>query len=285
MKNILIAGYQGYSKVSQVENFVQSFKNVRRNQDELVVAYAGKRTAINDYLDSFDWVTTIKMKPTLNHKYVDRFKWYSDILSESEAERALCCDFTDVIFQENPFKWMEINQTKDIIVCDEQVKHINKHEDWNLTMAKLAFPEQVKDLENKNVLNVGVVGGRTERVKNVLKSVYEKCKFPVEVVESEIELIPDQAAYSLLMHTTDYRIFGQKVGNTDTYCITMGMVVSIPLFKIVAGKICNQKGVPYCIVHQYNRHSVINYDPKNNGFMAGDDNTAYAIFNCTDYDA
>ena len=51
-KNLLIAGYTGYSTVDKVEDFVESFGNVRREQDEMCVIY-DNRTEINEFLTYF----------------------------------------------------------------------------------------------------------------------------------------------------------------------------------------------------------------------------------------
>jgi hypothetical protein len=248
MKNIVLTGYQGYSKVEKVENLVESWLNVRGQDDELVVLYAGDKTEINEYLDQRK-ITNLKMREYSTHRYLNRFKWYSQVLAESEAKHALTVDIRDVIFQENPFRWMKQNLEKEMVFQDEGVDHT---EWWNGTMAKTAFPDDFLNFKKKNVYNIGVVGGEPKRMASTFKKVFEKSEKSHTPIDCDFEIIPDQAAFNLLCHTTELRAFIQPESCDSQFCLTLGVNTAKQMY-LINGKLLNHKKQPYCILHQYER--------------------------------
>ena len=264
MKNIVLTGYQGYSKVEKVENLVESWLNVKQKDDELVVLYAGNKTEINEYLDQRK-VTNLKMREYSTHRYLNRFKWYSQVLAESEAKHALTVDIRDVIFQANPFMWMKQNLEKEIVFQDEGVDHT---EWWNGTMAKTAFPDDFLNFKNKNVYNIGVVGGIPKKMASLFKNVFEKSENSHTPIDCEFEIIPDQASFNLLCHTTELRAFIQPETNDSKFCLTLGVNTAKQNY-LIDGKLCNHKKERYCILHQYERqfentHRGLYYRPVSN---------------------
>ena len=277
MKNIVLAGYSGYKKKSDVINFVESFKNIQTPNDNLLIAYSGDKTEINEYLDERG-VDTVRMKSKSNHRYVDRFDWFSDLLRGCDADKVLTSDITDVVFQSNPFYWMKENLNKDILVCDEGHAFENASENWNALMAKTAFPDDYKDLKNKNIYNVGVVGGNPFKVKGVLGAVYDMCKGNCQPDNIDFELVHDQAAYSILCHLRDYAAFKQPTSNKGNFCFTMGLISHMEGFYLIDGKICNELKEPYTMLHQYDRHTRLSYDLESNLIYAGEEKLKDAYF-------
>jgi len=248
MKNLVMTGYQGYKKVSQVDNLIESYLNVKTNKDELVVLYSGDKTEINEYLDE-KGITNLKMREHSTSPYLNRFKWYSQMARSADTKNAIAVDIRDVIFQSNPFEWMDKNLKKQIVFQDEGVDHT---EYWNNLMVKTAFPDEYKNILNKNVYNVGVVGGNPERLAKTFSDVYhksEKCHTPIK---PSFNLIQDQGAFNLLCHTTELRAFIQPENQNSSFCYTAG-VANTAFMKLENGILKNKDGEAFCIVHQYER--------------------------------
>jgi len=274
MRNLVIAGYSGYTTIDKVHNFVESFNSVKLNCDDLIICYSGERTEINDYLDNAGCnyqIQQINVQEVSNSAYVHRFAWFSEHIDVKKYDKVVCADIRDVVFQSNPFTWMYSNQRKDLIVCDEGFTH--KEEAWNQMALMGAFPKESYSMSDKNVFNVGVIAGNPVEVKWICKEVFKKCatvKHRSHLYKGKyIDVVPDQVAYSILMATICDQRTAQWCDNTDTWCLTVASVsLSTLSYKGVGGKICNPKGLEYCMVHQYDRHINIGleYSPKGNEF-------------------
>lgn len=248
LESVVLTGYQGYTKVEQVENLIESWLHVQKPNQSLVVAYGGEKTEINEYLDGRG-VTNLKMREYSNHRYLNRFKWFQQILSESEAKYALTVDIRDVIFQENPFDWMKKNLEKELVFQDEGIDHT---EWWNGTMVKTAYPDEYLNIQKKNVYNVGVVGGVPKRIASTFKKVFEKSEKSHQPLKSDFEIVPDQGAFNILCHTTELRAFIQPETNDSEFSLTLGANTAKQNY-LIDGKLCNHEKKPYCILHQYER--------------------------------
>jgi len=274
MRNLVIAGYSGYTTIDKVYNFVESFNAVKLPCDDLLICYSGERTEINDYLDNAGCnyqIQQINVQEVSNSPYVHRFSWFADNIDSKKYEKVVCADIRDVVFQSNPFTWMFSNQKKGLIVCDEGFCH--KEESWNKMTLQGAFPKEAHSMSDKNVFNVGVIGGDAVDVKWICKEVFKKCsevKHRSHLYEGKyIDVVPDQVAYSILINTICDQRISQWCDNNDTWCLTLASVsLSTLMYNGVGGKICNPKGKEYCMIHQYDRHidMGLKYLPKQNEF-------------------
>ena len=271
MKNLVLAGYSGYTTKDKVFNFVESFNKVKLSFDELVILYAGKRTEINDYLDSVG-VKQVSVKEKSFSPYVNRFYWYADFLKNTVYEKVVCADIRDVVFQSNPFTWMNTYQINDLIVCDEGFKH--NEEAWNSMTMQGAFPDEAHKMRNKNVFNVGVFGGNALEVQWICEQITKKCEQVKVWVHNYkgklIEVVPDQVAFSILLDTIADSRVTQRCDNTDNWCLTIASVCfSTFEYQGIDGKICNPDGMEYCLIHQYDRQTeFLKYHVDTNSFSA-----------------
>lgn len=263
-RNLLLTGYTGYTDVEKVRNFVESFDAVRNEDDDLAVVYE-TRSEINDWLDEKDWVIQLKRERASSCNYTNRFKWFHEVIDSSSVhDLFLTADVRDVVFQFNPFDWMKENMKKDFIICSEDVKFSSpRGGKWNLDTVYDGFPDYVKTLTNKQVYNVGVLGGN-KKVAEVCYKVWENCDSKVPPINLRVpNFVIDQAYFNILCHTTEYRAFGQVEGQGSTYCPTIGTVAeALPNIFLIDGVLCNDKQQPYCMVHQYERWDWLRYKGK-----------------------
>lgn len=283
MKNLLIAGYSGYDSVDKVQNFIESFLKIKLPTDEIIICYSGKETEINSYL------TKLGIKQTRLHEcsqspYVSRFKWFSEVIDGEVYDKVVCADIRDVVFQSNPFTWMYNHQKRPLLVCDEGFKH--QDEAWNRFAMQGAFPDWKDVMMNKNVFNVGVIGGDADDVRFMCKRVYDKCE-SISIWRhtyngEQYDVVPDQVAYSILVNLEDSERRNQRLSNKHSWCVTMASVehstLEIEGFK---GKICNPNGQEYCIVHQYDRYDVMlkGKDNENRGLLYNPESNKFTFDN------
>ena len=254
-KNLLIAGYTGYNTVDKVEDFVESFGHVRRDEDEMCIIY-DNRTEINDYLDQFDWVIQLKKERTATCNYVNRFLWFSEVIDTADHQSFITADIRDVIFQSNPFEWMENKLEKDFIFSDEGVAHYGTEGGkWNMAQAEAGFPELAQNLKKKNVHNVGVMGGN-KKLGKICYRVWDMCSGRHAPLTRKVEeFIIDQAAFNILTHLTEEKAFGQPSTAKDDWVLTMATSPeAVKEVYLIDNTLCNPDQKPYAIIHQHDRH-------------------------------
>jgi len=255
-KNLLLAAYTNYKEISKVQDFVESFGHVRRPNDEMCVIY-DEQTEINHFLDQYPFVTQIRKPRESENAYADRFKQFADTIMISEHERFICADIRDIVFQTNPFVWMEKNLENSLVVCDEGVPHSSeKGGIFTLNQVRDGFPDYEHSIFKKNVINVGCIGG-DKRVGHICQRVYEMCQTVTdEKIHTNGSYAFDQAAMGILCHLTEERAFTHHSDGNETWCLTMSTSPeSLPYTYLIENRLCNPEGQPYAIVHQAERHS------------------------------
>lgn len=262
MKNLVISAFSGYDDVAKVSDIVHSWNAVKKEGDEFIVATAGEKTVCHEFLQ--DQGVTLRWMNTQGHPYHHRFAWYETLIQEQKENlsQVICVDIRDVVFQYNPFDWLKHHRKKAIVACDEGICH---DEYWNGFMLKKAFDTVETDLP---VLNCGVIAGSPYEVSDICHAIVKMTSnVPKSAMHNnqEVVVVADQAAYSLLLKDKNE----QKVGNEVNWCLTMGTAVeTLPMITVDEGQFKTPKGDVYAIVHQYDRHEVLNYDPAHNKFYA-----------------
>lgn len=255
-RNLLLAAYNNYKEVEKVQDFVESYALIRRPQDDLCIIY-DEASDINHFLDQYSFITQIRKPRESANDYADRFKHFADTIMISEHERFICADIRDIVFQSNPFEWMENNLEKSLVVCDEGVPHSSTNGGiFTLNQVKDGFPDYEKSIFKKNVINVGCIGG-DRRVGHICQRVYEMCEtVDEEKIHTNGSYAFDQAAMGILCHLTEERAFTHHSDGNESWCITMSTSPeSLPYMDLIENKLCTPKGEPYAIVHQAERHS------------------------------
>lgn len=266
MKNLVISAFTGYDDVAKVSDIVHSWNAVKKEGDEFIVATAGDRTVCHEFLE--DNGITLRWMDTQGHPYHHRFAWYDTLVREQSENliEVICVDIRDVVFQYNPFDWLKHHRNKNIVACDEGICH---DEEWNGFMLKKAFNTVEKDLP---VLNCGVIAGSPMEVSNICHAIVKMTSnVPKSAMHDgqEVMVIADQTAYSLLLKDRDV----QKEPNSTNWCLTMGTAAStLKQMRVTNGQFVNEKGEVYAIVHQYDRHEILRYDPAHNSFYAQPEN-------------
>lgn len=184
-----------------------------------------------------------------NIDYIDQV-FYEFLCNFSDKyEYVLICDSRDVIFQKNPFEYLE-KQKKDLyLVCEGmKVKDSDPNYDWMFRLSKTQWDYNDAIFRNY-VINGGILAGKIEHLIYLIMISFtntnRNSKYDIynQTIYSYIEFYLRSAKFVEICHPDKslYCITGEGVGKHG-----------VPM-KIVNGIACNENDEPYYIVHQWDR--------------------------------
>ncbi len=190
-------------------------------------------------------------------------------------------DVRDVVFQSNPTDWLAAHLPEGgeaIVVGSENLRY--QDEPWGRNNMMQAYgPDLYDRVKSLPIYCAGAIAGRTAAVLDLFVAVYAMCYArPLEVRGGGG---PDQAALNLLLSTEPYSSITKFCTTEDEWVCHLGTSIraiesgsggighefrknpsSLLSFKglllhgdpvIDSALVLNPSGVPYCIVHQYDR--------------------------------
>lgn len=199
-KTIVIGNASGYTW-DQVKYWVNSLKKtdymgdialcvsnidaetIRKFESEGIMTFAyGTKNADGSYSLPNDGAAPHVIRFFYMWLVLDKLKGYDQVIST---------DVRDVIFQKDPT--LDMPEAYNLAVSSEGMLY--KDEPWgNRNILEGYGPFFHNILKDKTILNVGVVGGRYEAVKNLFLNIFlMSINRPIPVV--------DQASYNMLIHT------------------------------------------------------------------------------------
>lgn len=252
MKNLLIGAVSSNYSPADIKVWVKSSKNfdcervllVYNSQNEDLVNFLRKENVSvikpnfgfwgND-MDTFNTntgVCNVNTSYDLIHNI--RFLHIWNYLQSNQYDKVLITDVKDVCFNSNPFDKL----TEDCITAtSEEIYYEN--EDWNKTHIHYNLGIiGLSTLLDKNVYNVGVVGGSYELVKELCADIY--------LLAVGRHKVADQTSFNYLIQTK-YKNSVKFAGLTDKIAVHLQVIVN-GLVKF------DMNTLPeYAIVHQYDR--------------------------------
>lgn len=225
------------SNIKGKEAYYNNFFNTLRNyySEDIVVL-----TNEDDLPLENKFVTNVKINNILS----DRHFAFWDFLKNRNYENVLIADSRDIIFQNNPFYYLNHK----MMLTEEGFLHkdsaFNCEEQF---FVKTTVGLINSDFLNQPVINGGVLIGELEYVKNFCFLVWSNClRYPG---------VTDQAVINHLMSylKTDknYHISSPHLEN---FCLTGETVKrNFVKYKNIDGFACNNLNQKYCIFHQYDR--------------------------------
>lgn len=206
-------------------------------------------------------------KPSIGKIHHARYQVAWEFLEKSKHpwDLVVWSDVNDVVFQEDPFPLVEemlSRHGKNIIVGSEGLNIGD--EPWNADNVNKTFPHIVSYVMKNDIICSGVMAGRLPYLRDLLFMIYN---FSNNITSHDII---DQASLNVLMHSQMVRD-NVYVTTTDeplvVHCAVSGPTeffklwgfcnsykYTLPSLDEARDTIVNSKtGVPYAIVHQYNR--------------------------------
>lgn len=203
--------------------------------------------------------------PTGNEQDINICKWERHLKVReflqtlTQEDLVLLTDTLDVVFQRDPFIWFREKAYKNIVLTSEGINH--RDEPWNMRSISTDHSEFVREIEDKEVINSGLIIGRPKEVSNMLLHTYvatrglspESADQPALNVALLSSFITDNV--QIVNSDDGLAVHLAVAGPTDQFA-AWGFVNSykygLPILQ--DDKIINQKTQEsFCIVHQYNR--------------------------------
>lgn len=211
--------------------------------------------------------------------HVERFFYMWNFLNENghEYDYVFTTDTRDVVFQTNPTAWIDeaiFEGYQGLIVSSEGMNY--EDEPWNDQNLKEAFgPFFHNKFKGMEICNVGVIGGEMTYVRDMLFMIFQmSINRPVPIVDQVVFniLLQQQAAKDTTKICRNEHAWAAQLGTTLEAIksgagdlgymlaqIPEGMEIYEKIYKDKQptltddGVVVNHNGMPFVIVHQYDR--------------------------------
>jgi len=209
-----------------------------------------------DYLKSKGW--ELYGGELQQHIILQRFRDVYKLLDNYLDETIIWTDVKDVIFQQDPTKWIESNMKKEIMAFSESIKL--KDDPWAVVNSGTSFPMEWEWLQNKTSYCAGTIVGKGFALKDLFIEIYRW-----SMTSSNQGQLSDQAAYNVLINLNHFKENVQFVNQEEGFVTQLGTVlIKKDEFKNVLleptpiyseGNLYTQDGKEFCLIHQYDRDS------------------------------
>jgi hypothetical protein len=257
-KNLIIGAFSGYD-YDQLKPWVESIGRCGFDGDKVLIVGQASQETIDKLLEQN--VKVVPMKPSNSPIHVARFLSIYDFLKDHwhEYEYVVTTDVKDVYFQTNPINWMKNNIASHSFLVAGSESMLYKDEPWGNDNLLHAYGPYVHELyKDKEIYNVGTIGGSSDYVKDLMFNIFTNAtNRPIAIC--------DQAVYNVLLQTVPYSDITFFAKQIDGWACQAGTTVDPskiesfrpfltekePIFEDGVVKTCD--GVPFAIVHQYDR--------------------------------
>jgi hypothetical protein len=216
-----------------------------------------------------NYVTHQQMPP-----HVERFFHIWNFLNTcgTEYDFVIATDVRDVVFQRNPSDFLAFDDMCDFVAAGEGLAY--EDEPWGNNNYLQAFGPFFHNLIKRiEIYNVGVMAGQLDIVRDIMLMILQlSINRPINIV--------DQAVYNFILNTDLVKSRAEFFGNDSGWTCNLGTTLAAiqsgagdigqrndPTAQIVYqtkymykqpiiqedGTVCNSHGIPFCIVHQYDR--------------------------------
>lgn len=262
-KDLIIGAFKNYS-FETLKPWVNSI-NEHFKGDKVIISINSSDETNQKLADSgFHVVATQSQMNMMFH--MERFIHIYNFLKENahNYRYVISTDVRDVILQDDPMKKLELylDEETDYVAVAEGIQL--KNEAWNRDNVNACFGpffyEQIKDNE---IYNVGLLAGKSEHIRDL-------CAMLFQLSFNRADWVADQAAYNILLNWEPYKsktfittlpdgwACNLHVTNKPEQMEEFGphLLYPRPVFK--EGVVMDSTGIPFAIVHQYDRVPEIN---------------------------
>lgn len=275
MKDVIIGAIDNYT-VGQVQNWVRSAKEVidESECDIILISYRSPELVTNwlanqnviVYNAEFDHFGNSPINHshrsgfntpanTITHELRFFHMWLS--LQDHDYRFLVTTDVRDVMFQSNPFTWLSNHLgSKQIVAPSEGIQY--KNEPWNRDRLLMSHgPWAVNLLKDKEVYNIGTIGGRFDFMRDFFLTLYystEGKSYPA-----------DQTGFNVLIQTAlkDVTLFADHDSGWCCQCGVTKDPQKLPGYRphllckepVKTDELIrpDEDALAYTMVHQYDR--------------------------------
>lgn len=259
MKNLIIGGSSGYD-YNTLRPWVESINEVCDPITTDKVLVIGEATEDTRNKLTQAGFKLIQMGNDDMAVHVQRFIYIYMYLKEhwQEYNHVITTDVRDVYFQSDPFQWMKAYLDGHELVCGSECLRY-KDEPWgNMNLYETYGPSVYEWFKDNEIYNVGVLGGTPEYLKDLMFNIVtNSINRPIKIV--------DQAVFNVLINTQPYKDVMLFAKMEDAWACQAGTTVDPhkiehfrpnllePEPKWINNIAYTHDGVPFAIVHQYDR--------------------------------
>jgi hypothetical protein len=243
-KDLIIGAFTNYTDYDVLKPWVQSIKDTGFEGDIVLSAIDATDTIVQK-LES----EGVKVLRSSNSQkmmvHMLRFLSIYDYLKSNKNKYrfVVTTDVRDVIFQSNPIDFIK---TKD--------------EKWNReNIIKNFGPYFYNDVSEREVLNVGLIAGKAELVKDLCFTLFQ-------MSSNRPDWVADQAAYNMILSFEPWKSKCAILRLRDAWALNAHVtnkpdqmeefgpyLLENRPYMDENGKVVNSEGKPFVIVHQYDR--------------------------------
>jgi len=245
--NLILSTAAGYNW-AQLEVFVKSLRKIYK--DKVLLILNNPNIELKKKLNDFN-IDFLDTKIVPSDSYQSRYQYYYDYLNNNKAyQQVLLTDSRDVFFQNNPFNFL-YKKNLNFFLEDDYIKNSSVNIKWIKKTTGNLILEKIKD---KKISCCGQVIG-------IQQSILEYC----DIMRKNIIIHKYKPSiHSFLFNRKikgwdqgihNYLVYSNFFENMDFYDNKNGDVATLSLNKGLnfnnKGRLINQNGNEYSIVHQY----------------------------------
>ena len=191
--------------------------------------------------------------------HVERFVHMHSFLMQRDYRYVITTDVKDVVFQRNPIDYMEktLNDEKILMFASESMNY--KDEPWgNQNLFETYGNYIYEHWKNNEIYNVGVLAGTGDAMRDMFISIF------AAAIGRPIPIC-DQSTFNFMISMAPYRQSSVYLKSEDAWAAQLGTTADpskIDQFrphlleqtpKMVNDEVTTSAGIPFTIVHQYDR--------------------------------
>lgn len=259
-KDLIIGAFTNYTDYDVLKPWVESIKETGFTGDIVLIAIDASENLV-ETLKKRGVIVVRRSNAQKMMVHMLRFLTIYDYLKNNKGKYryVVSTDVRDVIFQKNPFDYL-LNKFYNInvIAASEAIKI--KNEKWNRENIIKNFGNYFyDDVAEQEVLNVGIIAGKAELIKDLCFSLFQMSL-------NRPDWVADQAAYNMIMSYEPWKSKCNVLRLKDAWALNAHVTNKPDQMNEFGpylleqrpsmnkdGIIVNSEGVPFTIVHQYDR--------------------------------
>jgi len=262
MRDVIVGFITGYT-FDKIKPWVNSLDKCGFTGDKYMVCYDIEAGVMEELASRGYRVVKADLNGTnvVLSRFKDLWHLFTNVIQE-EYRYLITTDVKDVVFQTNPSKWLEENLgNKKINVASESLLY--KNEPWGDNNLRLSFGDIIHKSKRENlIVNAGTISGDFKTMLDLALNIYFFCGRSQEHVSGGGG--PDQAALNVLLSLSPFKEVTNVAVSESGYAAQLGTTgiqvqskfhnhLLEPIPTLIDGVVYTSKGIPFSIVHQYDR--------------------------------
>ena len=266
MRDLIIGGATNYDW-SKLKYWINSINQSGFEGDKVLILMNCDKDTVQKVTEAGFFVVGFQKDSEGNLTYpntgraphVERFLHIYNFLSQNEYRFVVTTDVKDVVFQKDPIEYVSAALTDDKNLLFASESMLYKDEPWGNQNLLETFGDFIyQRFKNNEIYNVGVLAGRGHAVRDLICNIF---------IATQGRPIPicDQSTFNFMISMSPYKETSVYLKSEDAWAAQLGTTADptkIDSFKphllesqpkLVDDVVTTSAGIPFTIVHQYDR--------------------------------